>query len=82
MARQKDTIFLSNKSLFNISAMVIKSYTSKKDDWYIIASDMDPKPEEGKLNMDLKIENDPIAEWKQIYREAWRFFRDYFYVPN
>jgi tricorn protease len=25
---------------------------------------------------------DPPAEWKQIYREAWRFDRDFFYVPN
>jgi tricorn protease len=25
---------------------------------------------------------DPKAEWHQIFREAWRFQRDYFYVPN
>ena len=25
---------------------------------------------------------DPPAEWRQIYREAWRFDRDFFYVPN
>jgi tricorn protease len=82
MARQKDTIFLSNKSLFNISANGNKIIYKQKDDWYIIASDIDQKPGEGKLNMDLKMKIDPIAEWKQIYREAWRFFRDYFYVPN
>jgi tricorn protease len=23
-----------------------------------------------------------LIQWKKIYREAWRFFRDYFYVPN
>ncbi len=30
------------------------------------------------LEMDL----DPAAEWRQIFDEAWRLFRDYFYVEN
>ncbi|HEU4925966.1 MAG TPA: hypothetical protein VFT24_02890 [Vicinamibacterales bacterium] len=25
---------------------------------------------------------DPRAEWKQIFDEAWRINRDYFYAPN
>ena len=25
---------------------------------------------------------DPAAEWRQIFREAWRYQRDYFYVDN
>jgi len=25
---------------------------------------------------------DPRAEWRQIYKEAWAFERDYLYVPN
>jgi tricorn protease len=28
---------------------------------------------------DLDIELDPSAEWAQLYREAWRLMRDYFY---
>ncbi len=30
--------------------------------------------------IDIKI--DPRAEWPQIYAEAWRINRDYFYAPN
>jgi tricorn protease len=30
------------------------------------------------LNMDL----DPLAEWNQIFNDAWRIVRDYFYDPN
>ncbi len=30
--------------------------------------------------MDVMI--DPLAEWKQIFTDAWRIHRDYFYVPN
>jgi tricorn protease len=25
---------------------------------------------------------DPVAEWSQIFNDAWRFMRDYFYDPN
>lgn len=31
---------------------------------------------------DLKIRVDNRQEWKQIYDEAWRQMRDFFYVPN
>ncbi|NIM50509.1 MAG: peptidase S41, partial [Gemmatimonadales bacterium] len=30
----------------------------------------------------IKVRIDPRAEWKQIYHEAWRINRDYFYDPN
>lgn len=37
----------------------------------------------GKLNLDqLEMKIDPRDEWKQIYTDAWRIFRDYFYVDN
>ncbi len=35
------------------------------------------------LNLaDLKMWYDPQAEWKQIFNEAWRLERDYFYEPG
>ncbi|HVS14408.1 MAG TPA: PDZ domain-containing protein [Thermoanaerobaculia bacterium] len=30
----------------------------------------------------LQVRIDPVAEWAQIYDEAWRINRDYFYDPN
>jgi tricorn protease len=43
----------------------------------------EPKSGEGALNLaGLRLKVDPAAEWKQIFREAWRFQRDYFYVKN
>ncbi len=42
-----------------------------------------PNPAEETLNTsNLEIKIDPMAEWKQIFREAWRYQRDYFYVRN
>lgn len=30
----------------------------------------------------LRLKVNPAAEWKQIFWDAWRHMRDYFYVPN
>ncbi|MGD2216099.1 MAG: PDZ domain-containing protein [Gemmatimonadales bacterium] len=38
---------------------------------------------EGRLATDeIEVRIDPRAEWRQIYEEAWRINRDYFYDPN
>jgi len=37
----------------------------------------------GGLNLEaVEVRIDPRAEWKQIFDEAWRINRDYFYDPN
>ena len=30
----------------------------------------------------LRLRIEPVAEWKEMYWDAWRHMRDYFYVPN
>jgi tricorn protease len=41
------------------------------------------KPGEGKINTEaIEVSIDPKAEWKQIFYEAWRVNRDYFYDPH
>ncbi|HEU5162790.1 MAG TPA: PDZ domain-containing protein, partial [Thermoanaerobaculia bacterium] len=40
-------------------------------------------PSKNKLALDrIEVKIDPRAEWKQIFDEAWRVNRDYFYDPN
>jgi tricorn protease len=42
-----------------------------------------PPPTGGQLNVaNLEARISPQAEWKQMYREAWRIQRDFFYDPN
>jgi tricorn protease len=36
----------------------------------------------GRLNVTLRMELDPRAEFRQIFAEGWRYQRDYLYVPN
>ena len=42
-----------------------------------------PEPGKGILNTgSLTVKIDPVAEWPQIFDEAWRVNRDYFYDPG
>ena len=51
--------------------------------WVIAATAAPPKPGEGTLKTDdIEVRVDPKAEWAQIYREVWRFERDFFYDPG
>ena len=44
------------------------------------AGDQPKKPGDGMLNLDaMKAEIDPPQEWKQMFNEAWRQERDYFF---
>ena len=51
---------------------------------FTIASTVQPlKPGEGVLNVgEMEVYVDPRAEWKQMYAEAWRVQRDFFYDPD
>jgi tricorn protease len=42
-----------------------------------------PKPGEGVVKIDeMEVYVDPKAEWRQMYTEAWRIQRDFFYDPT
>ena len=42
----------------------------------------DQKPDERIKIISLKTEIDPRSEWLQIYTDAWRLYRDFFYDPH
>jgi tricorn protease len=51
--------------------------------YFIIASNTPMKPTDNPLRLsDLEVNVDPMAEWKQMYREVWRIEKSYFYDPN
>ncbi len=66
-----------------LSADGNKMLYNKGQTWGI--TDAGKKPEAGKgiLNVSaVEVKIDPVAEWKQIFDEAWRINRDYFYDPG
>ncbi|MFW6198585.1 MAG: S41 family peptidase, partial [Acidobacteriota bacterium] len=69
---------------FALSADDSKMLVAMPDDTWIIAPAGQPvDPSKGRLAVgEIEVKIDPVAEWRQIYREAWRINRDYFYDPN
>jgi tricorn protease len=66
---------------------------SPPESWSIVSTEIKPeaaRPEtsgrdagKGKLKIDaIEVKIEPRAEWKQIFDEAWRINRDYFYDPG
>ncbi|HSB12055.1 MAG TPA: S41 family peptidase [Blastocatellia bacterium] len=56
---------------------------AKGGSWFLVPAGAAPKPDDGKLDLKkLEVTVDPRVEWKQMYREAWRIMRDWFYEPN
>ena len=84
--RKTDTL-LPEAGDFEISFDTKKVLYSVKDNWFI-ASATGKKIEpvdgkDGKLKMDaIEVRIDPRAEWPEIFEDAWRVNRDYFYDPH
>ncbi|MGV3527917.1 MAG: S41 family peptidase [Flavisolibacter sp.] len=50
--------------------------------WRVVSTAKPAGPTEGKVDMKLKMELNRLEEWKQIFSEAWRYQKDYFYDRN
>jgi len=83
MKSRKDEVILSEVNIYLLSADKKKILFVFKNAWSIVPSPGKPEPGKGKLNVDgIEVRIDPGTEWNQIFNEAWRINRDYFYDPN
>jgi tricorn protease len=59
---------------------VVKSGRDPKEE---LPKDEKPGRQSGWIDLNrVKISIDPLSEWKQMFREAWRLQRDYFWVED
>ncbi len=55
----------------------------KGGSWWVVDAGGKPEPGKGPVPIgDIQVKVDPAAEWADIFDEAWRVSRDYFYDPN
>ncbi|MBI3682528.1 MAG: PD40 domain-containing protein [Acidobacteria bacterium] len=65
---------------FSVSHNGEKMLYSQGSRWFIASTAAPVKPGEGALRMErMEMRVDPVAEWSQMYREVWRYERDFFY---
>ncbi len=83
LEKRKDEILTSGIHDYEISADHKKLLYAFRNGWGIVDAGKSFKPGDGRLDIDsIEVRIDPPAEWRQIFREAWRINRDYFYDPN
>jgi tricorn protease len=83
LKKNKATDFASGSGGFVVSADGEKMLLNGQGSWRIVGTAAAPSGGKGTLATSaMRMHVDPAAEWQQMFREAWRYQRDYLYVPN
>lgn len=83
LTRRKEDKLLDQADGFMVSADRKRAAVRVKDAFHIV--DLGDKLDLSKFKLDVggvRVRVDPPAEWRQIFEEAWRINRDYFYDPG
>ena len=82
LKKRKDTEVMPMDG-YLLSADGKKMLYIKANTWAISGAGEKNEPGKGMLNTEaVEVKIDPKAEWPQIFDEAWRVNRDYFYDPG
>ncbi|WP_062059646.1 S41 family peptidase [Aquimarina longa] len=82
LKKRKDTMIMELDS-YVISADGKKMLYNKKDTWGITEIGKAPKNGRGVLKTEkIQVKINSSQEWENIFNEAWRINRDYFYDPG
>ncbi len=73
---------LAGVGRFELSADRKKLLVSRGDNIYIVEAKAGQKLEKTVPTAGMTVVIDPRAEWKQLFWEAWRLERDFFYEPT
>jgi len=79
---KKSEDFASHASNVRMAANGEKILFESGGGWHVVGTAHPPAPGEGAVAINLRMDLDRLAEWKQIFTEAWRYERDYFYDPG
>ena len=83
LEKRKAETLVAEVADYRVSADAKKLLYKAKDSWFIVATAKEIKPGDGKIAADsIEVKVDPRAEWNEIFAEAWRTNRDYFYDPG
>lgn len=82
LTKRKDEVVLAEVQGYDLSADGKKLLYSVGGNFFV-TNTAAPKPGEGRLAIgSVQVRIDPRAEWAQIFDEAWRVNRDFFYATN
>jgi tricorn protease len=82
LATAKAEVFVKGASQVAVSGDGKKLLYRSGDSWSVVGTDAPPEPGKGAIQVALSMQLDRGAEWRQMFDEAWRYERDYFYDPG
>ena len=82
LKEEKAKEFASGVSQATVSANGKQMLANINGNWKIIETSQPNAKDSKSLKVNLQMKLDRMAEWKQMFNEAWRYERDYFYDPN
>lgn len=80
--KRKTIEFIKPMQFFALSQDGKKLLYQSRGTWGVVPTSKPVKVGEGKINTNISMYLEPQKEWQQIFDEAWRFERDFFYVDN
>jgi tricorn protease len=83
LEKRKEESLAEKVEGFELSADGKRMLLVTKDAWSLVDAGEKIDPSKFRLPVEkLQVKIDPRAEWRQIFEEAWRINRDFFYDPN
>jgi len=83
LEEREDKVILPNVNFYQLSVDGKKILYRTEKSWKIVDASDDNKPEDENLKINsIQVFINPFNEWDQIFHEAWRINRDYFYATN
>jgi len=82
VADKKMEELVKGGSQFAVSANAEKLLFKSGPGWRVVSTAKPAGASDGAVAMTLRMELNRIEEWTQIFTEAWRYQRDYFYDRN
>lgn len=83
LKNRKDEVLMSGINNYRISADNKKLLYISRNTWGIVDAGKKANIGDGRIKVDsIEVRIVPEKEWRQIFDEAWRINRDYFYDPG
>jgi tricorn protease len=79
--REEKTI-VADADFIDVASSGAKVLVVKDEAMHVVDVEPDQELEKAAPVSTLEATIDPVKEWRQIFDDAWRFERDYFYDPN
>lgn len=82
VSKRRADVFLPTVQRFSTSGDGKRILVQAAGAWRNVGTEAPPRPDDGRINLALRVQVDPQVEWQQIFDEAWRIERDFFYATN